>query len=340
MKQILSIQQEVYDVEKRILGILDLIRKDGKEKLRVNETLMGLLFKLDSVRGVGAGVRECRKAVIKKVIFLQEIIDGSDQKTTVIEDSGEPYLSESTARNVEADMGDENKALEILGAGDVDTEHYANDSTINNCMAKDLDSDTMIEESEVLNEPNSSEKSGGNSGADVADQAVEVEIECPNPCMETVDDLKNELRCNSEADKDEEDYCIVKKVVGEIEGEDYNTTPIANQFAEDCSIDETTLSEQEDDAKATKGDNLKDREMMERMIEENAKMMSMMKELAEQNRAQTEMLGLLSQRVEQLEKALICEKLRKKMKAKKKRAARGEIDDLDCSPDQKKCGKK
>ena len=46
-----------------------------KERLRVNEMLMSLLFWLDSVRSVDLGVRDCQKSVIKREIALQEFLD-------------------------------------------------------------------------------------------------------------------------------------------------------------------------------------------------------------------------------------------------------------------------
>ena len=51
------------------------MKKDPKERLRVNEMLMSLLFRLDSVRGIDLGVRDCRKSVIKRAIALQEFLD-------------------------------------------------------------------------------------------------------------------------------------------------------------------------------------------------------------------------------------------------------------------------
>ncbi|KAK3038268.1 hypothetical protein RJ639_029856 [Escallonia herrerae] len=50
---------------------VELSEKNPKEQVRVNETLMGLLFKLDSVQGVDWGVR---KGIIKKAIALQVLI--------------------------------------------------------------------------------------------------------------------------------------------------------------------------------------------------------------------------------------------------------------------------
>ncbi|KAK3034701.1 hypothetical protein RJ639_032462 [Escallonia herrerae] len=45
--------------------------QEVRVRVRVNKTLMALLFKLDSVQGVDLGVRDLRKGVIKKAIALQ-----------------------------------------------------------------------------------------------------------------------------------------------------------------------------------------------------------------------------------------------------------------------------
>ncbi|KAI3799228.1 hypothetical protein L1987_34518 [Smallanthus sonchifolius] len=83
VRQIASIRKEVTEIERRIDAIeaVNLIRSDAKERLRVNETLMSLLFKLDSIRGVDCGVRDLRKAVTRKTIALQEKVDSIAQQT-------------------------------------------------------------------------------------------------------------------------------------------------------------------------------------------------------------------------------------------------------------------
>jgi hypothetical protein len=77
MKKILATKRQVDEIEKRILmkETVELMRRDQKEKLKINEMLMSLLLKLDSVRGVDSGVGDCREAVIKKAIALQETVD-------------------------------------------------------------------------------------------------------------------------------------------------------------------------------------------------------------------------------------------------------------------------
>ena len=77
MKKIAAIRREVDEVERRISReeALESIKKDPKERLRVNKMLMSLLFRLDSVRGIDLGVRDCRKSVIKRAIALQGFLD-------------------------------------------------------------------------------------------------------------------------------------------------------------------------------------------------------------------------------------------------------------------------
>ncbi|XP_006449859.2 BAG family molecular chaperone regulator 5, mitochondrial [Citrus clementina] len=55
---------------------VDCIRSDEREKLRMNEALMGLLLRLDSVPGIDPSIREARRMVSRRIVSLQEILDG------------------------------------------------------------------------------------------------------------------------------------------------------------------------------------------------------------------------------------------------------------------------
>lgn len=55
---------------------MDAIRSDEKEKIRMNEALMGILLRLDSVPGIDPTVREGRRKVSRRIVGLQEIVDG------------------------------------------------------------------------------------------------------------------------------------------------------------------------------------------------------------------------------------------------------------------------
>ncbi|XP_058723727.1 BAG family molecular chaperone regulator 5, mitochondrial [Vicia villosa] len=54
---------------------VDSIRNNHLEKLKMNEALMNLLLKLDSVPGIDPAVREARRKVTRRIVGLQEILD-------------------------------------------------------------------------------------------------------------------------------------------------------------------------------------------------------------------------------------------------------------------------
>ncbi|KAL6011692.1 hypothetical protein ACLOJK_002140 [Asimina triloba] len=75
VSKIAEIRAEADEMERRILNSKELIRSDARERLRVNEMLMSLLFRLDSIRGFDSAVRDSRKAVTRKVVSLQDTVD-------------------------------------------------------------------------------------------------------------------------------------------------------------------------------------------------------------------------------------------------------------------------
>ncbi|XP_050208229.1 uncharacterized protein LOC126657567 [Mercurialis annua] len=79
-------------------------------------------------------------------------------------------------------------------------------------------------------------------------------------------------------------------------------------------------------------------ELMEKMKEDNEKMMELMGKLFERNEMQTRMLSSLTQRVEQLERVLVCE--RTKRNKKKKRNSGGIADFFESNQNCKKFGKR
>jgi len=76
-KKISSINREANRVQSIIQRqeTVDAIRSDEKERLRMNETLMALLLKLDSVPGLDPTIREARRKVSRKIVGMQEILD-------------------------------------------------------------------------------------------------------------------------------------------------------------------------------------------------------------------------------------------------------------------------
>ncbi|KAK9051779.1 hypothetical protein SSX86_028407 [Deinandra increscens subsp. villosa] len=54
---------------------VDAVRTNNRERIKINEALMKLLFSLDSVPGFDPTVRELRRNVSRRIVGLQEILD-------------------------------------------------------------------------------------------------------------------------------------------------------------------------------------------------------------------------------------------------------------------------
>ncbi|XP_059624740.1 BAG family molecular chaperone regulator 5, mitochondrial [Cornus florida] len=83
VKKISAVNSEANRLERLLQRqeTVDAIRGDDRERMRMNEALMGLLLRLDSVPGVDQTVRELRRHVSHRIVGLQEILDAvSDAK--------------------------------------------------------------------------------------------------------------------------------------------------------------------------------------------------------------------------------------------------------------------
>lgn len=256
VRRITAIRKEVEDVERKLLcrETAELICRDERERLRVNETLMSLLLKLDSIRGVDSGVRECRKAVVRKAISLQEKVD------SIV----------SAANQIAAEE-----------------ENQCNDS-------------------DELSEP-------ANQTGDIADSTYQSEI-C-DLIGQSVD-VENQAASNYTTN---DEKTLVE------EGE-HDVAPLQEET--DCQMDGCgDVIEGVDDENETRMQKLdggeesrRNKELLEKMVEKNEKMMRMMNGLCQRNEIQTQMLNSLTQRVDQLEKTFLCDRLKRKNKKKRRPA--------------------
>ena len=118
MKKIMAIRREVDEVERRILReeALESMKKDPKERLKVNEMLMSLLFRLDSMKGFDSRVRDCQKSVIKRAIALQEFLDSivADGQTLTL--GGEVDEASDSSKIGEKEGKVSESEVEISGA--------------------------------------------------------------------------------------------------------------------------------------------------------------------------------------------------------------------------------
>ncbi|KAK7340833.1 hypothetical protein VNO77_21547 [Canavalia gladiata] len=271
MRKIAAIKVELEQIESKVHApeTVELMRKEQRERVRVSETIMNLLLRLDSVRVFHYfPLRDCRKSLIKKAIALQELVDqmvGSSEQD-------QPQTTQAQ------DEGVKMEALENDGEGE---ESVATSSVEENCLVKEEEHEEIMEaeEGKCVGEESLVEEVGEN--------CLEKEEEGQEEGMKMEPLRKEEMVEIEEKGKEEgegglvEDNCLVKEEKEDIKG----------GRREEC--DGNT-------------------ELLEKMMEDNEKMMEMMTQLFQRNEMQTKLLCSLTHRVEQLERAFTCDKLRRK----------------------------
>ncbi|XP_010682706.2 BAG family molecular chaperone regulator 6 [Beta vulgaris subsp. vulgaris] len=316
VKKILEVKKEVDAVEKKLQEreTMDVIKRDGREKLKVNEALMALLFKLDSVQGFDYGVREFRKAVIRKAIMLQELIDSAidddddggctvEERENEIDSEGINGLCEMRVDNLEKVAIDSEeingKTVEI----DLCQMRADNPEKVGNERENSIDFEEINGETLEIDADNSSkvtEKRENGSNVDVIDD---------EKTLEKAEEIET---CNS---------MQVESVKEE------TTEEQTSDFVEVCKEDDHEGAENHEGERTLKtksssndewfvvGDEKEDRKekLLEKMAEDNRKLMVLVADLCQKNTTQTRMICSLSQRVELLEKAMT-DRLRKKKK--------------------------
>lgn len=368
VKKIAVIRGEVDEIERKMSRreTTESIRRETTERLRMNETLMSLLFRLDSVRGVDSGVRDFRKVVIKKAIALQERIDAivaGDQAIDAVDETSEVANVESISQSADHAMetrdsgvysgvgGDEDEAEDRAvepepKASEIDpsAELSANcpnsfEVELDQTLEKEDQATVVAEDSDLELQNRDEPMPNSTIAEEVApeefpktdDAAVEEEEKVEESAMaenkETlVKDMEESIGTSSGDSESSEcgssanpQSSIGGAMAAKEEGED--GMEIAQRHDSDRNGEENWSHQR------------RSKELLERMMEDNEKMMGLMADLFERNYTQMQLLSSLSQRVEQLERAFVCDKLRKK---KKKRSA------VDCSgkcPNAaKKCG--
>ncbi|GAB2260669.1 hypothetical protein Droror1_Dr00011524 [Drosera rotundifolia] len=351
VRKIKEIAREVEELEKRVeeKETLERIRNEEKERLRWNEMLMGFLLRLDGVRGVDDGVRVCRKLVTRRVVALQERVDSIvEERDLGSEGLVEENKNEDQIGGVE---GPVEARIDDSGEEVVKVEEKEDDmeTTVEDGLESDeiKDSEGLEEENhhvsqieendDVMQQPgvnagvataNVQEESKAD-GLEMADGDKVESEECPdvvegdavgflqddwvslsnregdvNVMVDPNEYMDHRLgtECALSGNVDSEMLANSKSLVddNEAKGEDEMQQPMS----EEKQLDDATLV----------GENKRNRELLEKMMEENEKMMDMMTHLFEKSEKQTQMLSSLTKRVQILEKAFICDLLRRKKK--------------------------
>ncbi|GAB4839733.1 hypothetical protein Ancab_020443 [Ancistrocladus abbreviatus] len=363
MKKILVISKEVDEIEKKILAreTVELIQSSEKERLKVNEMLMALLIRLDSIGGVDVGVRDCRKALIRRTIMLQEKVDSIiatvDQLDDLRNSSGSSEGSVDKDQKVDVVEERESMPPRLESKSEAVAENADQNEEINDKRAVDEVSDLQ---GEALNE-NDDVEEGNHQTMEVEDE-LENSDQCDGECKILLDHIKEEEAAKLQDSNDSNKLSSGDQQVQQHlqTGEDVEfkayqpqEIPMAGDSIEESLETEQTenngpdsyansessvegggqnVAEKREDemeirqpsssgrqlnenpAAAGREENKRNGELLERMMEDNEKMMALMAELFERNEMQTRMLSSLSLRVEQLEKAFACDRLRRKKK--------------------------
>ena len=84
VKKLSSIQSQTERLQRLIQQqeTVDALQSDTGERLRIDEELMRQLLALDSVSGTDPAVREVRRSLSRRIVGLQEIVDGICNNTS------------------------------------------------------------------------------------------------------------------------------------------------------------------------------------------------------------------------------------------------------------------
>ncbi|XP_073271984.1 uncharacterized protein [Primulina huaijiensis] len=391
VRKIKEIKAQVDEIEARLLRdeVVEMIRGNERERLRMSESLMNLLLRLDGIRGIDLGIRVCRKGVTRKAIALQEKIDaicapdsegnvddkvetGSQELEDGVPASGFVGIELSPENGVAAelegsrleenshgfeqildDSGEElngallecekmeierdsvlTEELDVVVASEVmnPSEETHVETETETWVDVDVDEDNVDGVKEMLVQYNGKDMVNGegkedeaignceflaNSGVPVASVVEATPETCPvdegdaeivKEMLAHSDDFEEKLCDLSEESKDRDTLQVEDETI-EVEREHLDAE----------SVDVVKACQETQGVKETPEDlNKRKCELLEQMMEENKKMMLMMTQLYERNETQLQMLDALTNRVDFLEKAYLCDKLRNRRKKMKK----------------------
>eukprot|EP01018_Ginkgo_biloba_P035397 Gb_07387 [translate_table: standard] len=107
LKLIAQVKANMEEIRQRIEDpqVVQMIRQNEKERLKITEGLMSLLLKLDAIQGVNSVVRESRKAVIRELVKLQERVDSILTAKPAEEEDLQPAPDVAAAYDAELALG-------------------------------------------------------------------------------------------------------------------------------------------------------------------------------------------------------------------------------------------
>ncbi|XXG78397.1 hypothetical protein AAC387_Pa08g2351 [Persea americana] len=206
VKKIAKIKFQVEEIHSQISHNFDLIVRDAKERLRLSEKLMSLLFRLDSVSGIDPAVRDCRKAVIRRAVALQEALDTIFDKQETETETETEKASDFVDQTLETEVVVESNRDECsdLESQTLEAVH-AQDPSGSEAVVDDCKNTFFTVDDQALEIAYTDEKR--------IDKSKEGNLEIESKCMEkTKEEGSVEGRIEEEKAKEEEEEEVVRSV--------------------------------------------------------------------------------------------------------------------------------
>ncbi|PKA65310.1 BAG family molecular chaperone regulator 5, mitochondrial [Apostasia shenzhenica] len=303
----------VDEIEGKIREEKAVIQRNDRERLRVSEELMALLFRLDSVRGV----RDFRKKVIRRVIALQETIDSISDAADFSTNGESECREEPSAREyteegpnevktgVEISAADETE-LDVSGRGDdpEETIHSMSDAT---GAAFSMTSNAECQEEPSAGPSRESLDREGNASVAIDPEEVPGlnEIETRVEISAADESEVNGVGCGDDSDPEEPSGEPARESLFrqeneledgpneiEIPGADLNCVGLRNA----AEVGASSGSSMEAEASAV--------ESVEKMSMENQNLKGILAELCARSAEQCRLMEGLAERVEHLERVV------------------------------------
>lgn len=181
LRMIKNVNEQMKDLKEQLQGIEASSKQlTVKEQVAINETIMNLLLKLDTIQGLHPTVREARKSVARELISLQEKLDCLCKQSSgeSIHTNGEkekPEAMENNFQNTDPVSAIEASEKQEKAAG-VDEEQGL--STINSKLLMpdavssvvSMDTTQDADPSDHIEESNTTKEEAPNNGGKVATQ--------------------------------------------------------------------------------------------------------------------------------------------------------------------------
>ncbi|KAJ7550471.1 hypothetical protein O6H91_07G103000 [Diphasiastrum complanatum] len=175
LRVIMSVMSQLRKLKTQIITdeYMDRLRADPKERVKLSETIMSLLLRLDALQGVHSTVREIRKAAVREAVALQETVDSELQKS----------LSETQERSKASPAAECNcsvNASDSTPSDDQDTEKRLETASVTHFMSgtfsenveESIGSAVPMELSKLLDEENETRHLGGDTDSYITSDEI------------------------------------------------------------------------------------------------------------------------------------------------------------------------